>query len=409
MADTTRAQVIMRTRISDKITKTFEQDAILLDLFMQGKAQTNNTLGAGIAAYVSPNPSFGAMAEAAYFPVPGETEDVLMKVYSVDQAQTGKISGRLMDIPDDLMLEGALSLNTKRDTLTFKKKLSQFCYGDASGSLGVVATSGISGLNVTFGGARGSSQILKGARLQFYTAGGTQHAGTIGAAAVCTVLSNNLATGVVAFDQLPSNAADADIVVYEGSYGLGFHGLAYHVNDDTGTYQGVSRASYATLRATVLDAAGGSLTVAMIDKILKRMRVALGVNVPLDDIVMISHPDQELAYRTLGYALNRVVPLGQGTSKFDLSFGMASHMGLRWKLDNDCPRDRIYFLRMSSFQRFMNRNPGLLIDENGDSLHLKPGSGTYAWEYHYYMLCSGDIGCINPLANGCIKNLALVA
>src|SRR5437667_2007140 len=103
MADTTRAQVIMRTRISDKITKTFEQDAILLDLFMQGKAQTNNTLGAGIAAYVSPNPSFGAMAEAAYFPVPGETEDVLMKVYSVDQAQTGKISGRLMDIPDDLM------------------------------------------------------------------------------------------------------------------------------------------------------------------------------------------------------------------------------------------------------------------------------------------------------------------
>jgi hypothetical protein len=311
-----------------------------------------------------------------------------------------------MDIEDDLMLEGALKLNTKRDTLTFKKKLNQMCYDDGSNTLGTVTaiTTGALG-TATLGGALGASRILVGARLNFYTTAGVIH---ITGIAVSTVTAVNPTTGVVTFDSVPTNAVVGDVVVWEGSFGMGFHGLAYHVNNDTGTYQGVSRATYTTLKATVVDASGAALSVAMIDRILRSMRVVSGVNIPQDDIVMISHPDQELAYRTLGYALTRTVQASDN-KKLDLGFPMVAHNGLRWKLDNDCPRDRIYFLRLSTFIAFMNRKPDLLIDENGDSLRLKPGSGVYAWDYQFEMLCSGDIGCLNPLANGVIKNLALVA
>jgi len=410
MATTATAQVIMRTVVADKIVKTFEQDPVLLDMFLDGKNNKLNSLGAGIAAYVQENPSLKSLLESDYFPVPGETADVLMKITAVDQAQSGHISGRLLDIPDALMLEGALSRVTRDDTETFKKKLNQQSYMNGTGVLANVTArvTGVAG-TATVAGALGVSRLIVGARVNFYTTAGVIHQAG-GSVSVITAI--NPSTLVVTFDFVPTDAAGSDIIVAEGSYGLAFHGLAYHVNDEMGDYQGHAQARtlYSRLRAAVIDAGGGALSVSLIDRLLRTLRTmnTAGVNGTMDDIVMISHPDQQLAYEQLGYGLTRTVA-ASGNAKLDLGFPRFMHKGLRWKLDNDCPRDRMYFLRLSTFQTWMNRKPGLFIDANGDSLRLKPGSAVYGWDYQFQMLCSGDIGCTNPSANGVIKNLALVA
>lgn len=393
--------------VPKQIRRSFEERTPLLDILMRGRAQRTNNRASGtrITSYQSPNPSNGALDEGAYLPTEGSPVDVEMRVSFVRKWKTGGITGDVLDLDDDNVIAGILATTTKRDTESFRKELNQACYGDGSGSKGIVSavtSTGAGGILVINGDARQSRQLIVGGRMQLYTSGGVAHAT---GASVSIITAINPSTHAVTFDNVPTNAAVNDLVVFENSYGRDIHGLAYHVNDDTGTYQGVSRATYPNLKATVTDAATAALAVSQIDVLLTKMQVASSAAAPDEVAMMISHPAQQQAYRSLGYALTRNVA-ATGNAKLDLGFPDVAHNGLPWKVDNDCPRDRIYFIRPSAIQRFVVREPGLL-NRGGETLRMKPGSGIHGDVWLYYLTFKGDLGGVQPDALGLIKGLAV--
>lgn len=395
--------------VQPDMRKVFEERYPLLDILMQGKAQNTNPRagGARITAYVSPNPSNGALDEGAYLPTEGSPVDVEMRVPYVRKWKTGGFTGDTLDLDDDDVIAGIFRTYTRRDMVTFKKELNQQSYGDGSGSKGIVSavtSTGAAGVLVINGDARASRQLVVGGRMQFFTSGGTQH---LTGASTSVITAINPATNAVTFDNVPTNAAVNDYVVYENSFNRDLHGLAYHVNDATGDYQGLTNARtlYPGLRATVQDASSAALTVSMIDTLLGRMEVASSADNPNEPAMMISHTAQVQAYRSLGYALTRNVGAA-GNAKLDLGFPMVSHNGLPWKVDNDCPRDRIYFIRPSGLQRYVVREAGML-DRDGKTLRMKPGTGTYADVFLYFLSFKGDIGSQMPNTLGLVKNLAV--
>jgi hypothetical protein len=395
--------------VQPQIRQTFEEKHILLDLLMQGRAQRTNARGGGaiVKAYVSPNPSNGALDEGAYLPAEGSPVDVEMRVPYRRKWKTGGFTGDTLDLDDDNAIKGVFTTYTRRDTESFKKELSQQCYGDGSASKGIVSavtSTGAGGVLVINGDARQSSQLIVGGRMVLYTSGGTAH-NQSGAVTLSVITAINRSTHAVTFDAVPTDAAVNDLILYENSFNRDIHGLAYHVNDDTGTYQSVSRLTYPNLRATVTDASSGALSVSMIDTLITKVGIVATGTAADEPVMMISHPAQQQAYRSLGYSLTRNVGAA-GNAKLDLGFPTVAHNGMAWRVDNDCPRDRIYFFRPSAIQRFVVMEPGLL-KRGGEVLRMKPGSGIHADVWLYYIGFKGDLGGVAPNSLGLIKNLAV--
>lgn len=395
--------------VQPDIQKAFEERHPLYDILMEGKGQPTNSRDGGvrITAYVSPNPSNGALDEGAYLPTEGSPVDVEMRVAFRRKWKTGGVTGDVLDLDDNNVITGIFRTYSKRDTESFKKEINQQLYQDGSGSKGIVSavtSTGAGGVLVINGDARGARQLIVGGRMQLFTSGGTQHS-TGATTSVITAI--NLSTNAVTFDNVPTNAAVNDLVVYENSYGRDIHGLAYHDNDATGDYQGLTNARtlYPGLRSTVSDASSGALSVSMIDVLLTQMEVASSAENPNEPVMMISHPAQQQAYRSLGYSLTRNVS-ATGNAKLDLGFPTVSHNGMPWKVDNDCPRDRIYFIRPSAIKKYVVKNPQLL-DRGGNVLRQKPGTGTYADVWLWFLTAKFDLGSTMPNALGLIKNLAV--
>jgi hypothetical protein len=396
-------------KVQPDMRRAFEERHPLLDILMEGKKQRTNARDGGvrITTYVSPNPSNGALDEGAYLPTEGSPVDVEMRVPYVRKWKTGGFTGDTLDLDDDDVIAGIFRTYTKRDMESFKKELNQQSYGDGSASKGIVSavtSTGAGGVLVINGDARQSRQLIVGGRMQLYTSGGTAHAT---GASVSVITAINRTTHAVTFDNVPTNAAVNDLIVYENSFGRDIWGLAYHVNDATGDYQGLTNARtlYPELRSTVQDGSSGALTVSMIDTLLTRMEVASSADNPNETALMISHPAQQQAYRSLGYSLTRNVGAA-GNAKLDLGFPNVAHNGLPWKVDNDCPRDRIYFIRPSALQRFVVKDPSLL-ERGGQALRMKPGTGTYADVWLYFLTFKGQFGSVQPNALGVVKALAV--
>jgi hypothetical protein len=393
--------------VQPETRKMFQEKAVLLDLLMDGRSQKNNPRagGARITAYVAPDASNASLDEGAYLPLPGAPTDVEMRVPIRRKWKTGAVTGDVLDLQDSNTIGNLLSGTTKRMAQSFKKEINQQCYQDGSGAKGIVSaiTTGAAGTATMNGDARGARQFLVGARMNFYTTAGVAH---VTGASVSTVTAVNVATGVVTFDSVPTDAVVGDIVTYEGSYGRDIHGLAYHVDDATGTYQGLTngRTTYPSLRATVTDASSGALSTSLIDVLLTKMEITSSSEVG-GQMYMISHPAQQQAYRSLGYSLTRNVN-ASGNNKLDLGFPNVAHNGIPWKTDVDCPRDRIYFITPGGLQRFVVREPGLL-NRGGQTLFMKPGTGIHADSVLFYFSFKGDIGSPQPNSLALIKALAI--
>lgn len=395
--------------VQPETRKMFEEKHVLLDLLMDGRSHKNNPRAGGsrITAYVAPDASNASLDEGAYLPLPGAPTDVEMRVPIRRKWKTGAVTGDVLDLQDSNTIGNLLSGTTKRMAQSFKKEINQQCYQLGDGAKGIVSAvvTGAAGTATMNGDARGARQILVGARMNFYTAAGVAH---VTGAAVSTVTAVNVATGVVTFDSVPTDAVAPDILTYEGSYGRDIHGLSYHVDDATGTYQGLTNARtlYPSLRATVTDASSGALSVTLIDTLLTKMEI-VSSSEGGGQMYMISHPAQQQAYRALGYSLTRNVS-ASGNSKLDLGFPNVAHNGIPWKTDVDCPRDRLYFITPGGLQRFVVREAGLL-NRGGQTLFMKPGTGVHADVMNFYFSFKGDIGSPMPNSLALIKGLTVPA
>lgn len=401
------AEVIMLEIVDPDIAKVFEEEAILWNLLDNGEAQFTNNRGVRLVTHVRQNPGMTWYSEGGALPVGNTSRKVDMRVFYTRFAISGTLTGDAIDTTSRESLAQGLSTRIAEDTATAIKEFSQQLYQNGTGikATATAVTTGAGG-TLTAANTYGVRQVLVGGIYNFYsTAGVIRTTGITNA--TCTDV--NIGTGVATFDSVPTDAANTDVLVLAGSYNKAIHGLPYHVNDDTGFYQGQSRSTYPKLKAVVLDASSAALSVSLLDKLIYRSMYRTGTKVSMDDVMIVSSPTQEHAYKALGYNLKRFVGPG---GKLDLGYKTIEHNGMPWLLDVDCNDSDIYMLRTKTWGKYQVRPLGLLR-EDGKILHMIPNvtstssntNTSMADRYTYYITAKCDLGCKQPHMNSRLKNL----
>lgn len=417
---TTALSNLMRQTLNPRVIESFHNEPILLTLIDNVESRKVNARGEDMTVRTAPSPSFGALGESALLPVAGSAVWQKFNITNKLHYAQGEISGLawLMQDVDTIgkgkvrEVAGMLGYMIDKETEDFKRKLNQLAYGTGNGALSSPITAITPGAGGTFtvnpaASHNGANFIPLGARIQFYDAGGVQYAA---GAAVSTVTAVNYATGVITCDTVPTNAAVGHFPVYENSYGNCMNGLRGLIQDSNITFQGVNVTNQSTLKANVVDANNASWSQGLIDKSITRTKIASGLNRPVNDFVILTHPKQSDAVRNAGYALNTInAGSDRAAGKLDLGFPLISTNGMRIREDVDCGQDEMFGFRLSTLIRYALFEPGLMEIIPGMMLAPKPGTSNYYHIYQYAFAFIGNMAVSDPAANFYIKNLAYLA
>lgn len=411
------AEVLMLEIVSKRINQVFEEAAILWNLLQKGEAQFTNSRGVRLVTYVEPNPGMTWFSEGAILAAPNTSVQIDMRVFFTRFVISGGFTGDALDLTDQESLAKAMSYRMTQDTKTGLKEFNQACYEDGSGKKATVTA--VSNTQATFGYTDGSGgsgspfgarRLLKRGSYEFYDPATGTRRQLNGGATSAKITAKSNTTGVVTFDTDLDSGADpvvaGDIAVLTGSYQKVLHGLPYHINDDTGFYQGQSRSTYPQLKAPVIDAGHNFLSVSLMDKMIYQTLYRTGADTDTSDFIVISSMTQHHRYNSLGYNLRRYTS-GQ---TFDGSAKDVAHKGLSWKQDTDCGDKDVYFLRTAAWGRY-EVSPFEPLKKDGNVLRMNPafssstGDGSWADKYTYHMVYKGELGCTHPEWNARIKNL----
>lgn len=421
MAQTLTTQILdplLKESVLPEIKTQFQEKKALYQWLMTGQGEEITSKGCGIPAYVRPSASNGWRGEKDLFPTPVSDEDIRMRVRYTRYRRAFEISGDAMqqlDSPQNL-LKG-LAARIARHTNSAMKEINQQLYGTGTGEVGVVATSGVNqGANrLTFatttagGSTHGSRKVLVNGKYNMVDpATGTIRKNGGSSAFVLTCVSVDRPNARATFDDVPSDAADADILVYDGSYNKALRGLKYHVNDDSGYYQTISRADYEMLRAVVINAGGSQITIALMSKLDHEMLFRNELDDDSDMVYLMS-PAQRFGYELLGHAIREID--GVQERKYDGGFKEVSYNGKNFVIDVDCDHDRIYKLRKNTLKKFELREFSV-IENEGKVLWDVPafdntGTGTHVDAWRIYFGMEAELGCDMPSGNGVITNLSI--
>lgn len=167
---------------------------------------------------------------------------------------------------------------------------------------------------------------------------------------------------------------------------------------DTTTYntniQGQSKSTYPTLQATVIDAAGASITNAL----LQQCETSVEDACEMDIIETWSDREQRDNYIELLTPLKRFVnddAMDSGKRKD------VEHNGNPWKVDKDSPAKTIFKFTKGYIQKFVLKEPDI-VDRDGSTIRALPNSDIYQGYYKSVM----NLGSEMPNAGGKIINLA---
>lgn len=409
---------LMGEKFSPIVNRSFHNEAILMMMFDKLTPEEINNRGGKYPVETLRQGSFQGGSENQSMPaaVNGEYKawvPALKAAYSTGefsgfahwQTNAMTVNGRA----NKLKLGGMLGEKVAAHTDSFKYFLDQCCFRDGKGKLAdaiAARTTGAAGTaTVTPSTANWPvDEIPIGARVNFYSSAGVIHNT---ATAVSTVTAVNPTTGVVTFDSVPTDAAVGDFMVWEGSWDLLPNGVYGLIQNQNVTMQGIDVTNYPKLKGNIY-AAGAAFDIKFVNRLQTRARAALGVNLPRNDYLIVTHPKQVDAYRNAGYALNTIITEGnrQGQT-MDLAYSKTQISGMDIYESNSCGERNLFGIRMSAFKRFELFSPNLLPLGDGESEYLLPvpGTGTYKHQYQYYFGFFGNLFVTQPAANFLIDTL----
>jgi len=415
----TAASAVMTEKIEPVLRTAFlvgtNEETPTFDLFMKGEKDRTNELGRRVPIRVTPNASYGAITEGGQLPLAGTPEIVQLRIYYLNQFMMGEINRSVLDQATESDLIKFARTPMEQDQSTFMHIQNLWMQGTGTGALGVAGTvvTGASG-TVTFVGDYGAENIIKGARIVFFSSAAVAH-NQSAAVPVSTVTS--IAGDVVTFDNVPTDVVATDTAHYFGSYGLAPHGLAYHVSSVSSTYLGINTATYPGIKSTTIDAGattgsgGTALTPGMLDLLEAKSRRLAGANASKNGRTYISHSTQEFNYRQLGYTTTYGVQriLGMNANKVDFGIRTASHNGNNWVLDNQAPKSVIWDIYVPDFAIEYVKLPQFYDDGNSNKMWMKSGTGAPYDALQYAIYARYDLLCKNRNNQRALLNLPYVA
>lgn len=422
------AEALFKELIARGLYSYINRSAKFWGMLEDGEAMETNSRGVRIVAEVEPNPSNMSFPEGGRYAPFSFPRDINMRVF---WARWSKGRGYSRDEYEALMssetsIVRGLSRDIKRETDDLSKTINQHCWGTGNGVVARIDAAGpvVTGANgtVKFGFEAGSYPVLNRARYNWIDPA-TGNLRTGGGNAVSVVASKVSSTQVVTFDQVPTDVVASDYAVYENSWMGSLHGVPHHVNNDTGLYQGQSRALFENLRSVIVDAAVAGvpqpLSTAVLDRLEAQTLYIHGATddaeTNTDDWTWWASPAQEVGYIRLGDPLHRVIKEAQ-TEVLGLAYKL-NGKGIvhrhKWQIDTDHQDDRIDGLKIKTFKKFIapGGTPGFIPKVEGgywrEVMNFDAnGIGGYFDRCGFYMGYRMDLGCVSPFSNGAVINLA---
>jgi hypothetical protein len=424
--DVTEAQNVMREILAPEVRVMYQQTARGWELIPDGTADFVHDKGAEWVVGLEPNPSLGGMGSSQkLFPRGSTGRRKRMKVVYATHAISRRLDKAVLHTDRESIVKGVGPL-VKEDTETFFHDLNRLFWGNGDGAMAEVSAGPAASAVITMTGPRGVQHLRKRGLYNIVDpALGTKRTVTIGGVPTSNLfmVAKNQAADTASFaDDEADAAADAisattivpnDIVVYKDSWNLAPKGIRYHLNNDSGTYQNLSRATHSdTIVPPVKDMLNGPLTVAAMDFVETQVIYKKGTAQSLDGLFWAFPPTQQYAYRALGYNTDTKVVkrAGMGDMKIDLGYTVIEHNGRAIWIDVDCPSDDGFLMDRTSFCKFMAKSAGVVQDD-GQTLRMIPafdssGVGTFSAEYFYAIDIMVEIANKDIQNNGRLKNLA---
>ncbi len=399
-------QALLYEEVDPEVREAFEQATVFINRLKKGKPKFTNSRGCRISTRVRRNPAIAWYTGGGVYPVGGTPRYIDMRVFYANYVIAGAITKEALDLGNRNAMLDVLSTRIKDDTQTLLKELEQQCWENGDGTKGVVssAVTGAAG-TITFTTPFGARRIFEGGIYNAYAPDGTPRvAGTTDMVLASKVES----TGVGTFDSVATDILAGDVVTWKGSFNRAIHGIPYHVNNDSGFYQGQSRGTYPQLKATVFDANSAAISVSIVDRTIALNKYRIGTDKNWkNNFTIWTSPCQYQSYKQLGYSLIRFSGPG---STMDGTFKDIAHAGLDWEEIVDLPDDELYGLRMESINWY-ELDAMSILKEDSLTLRYVPafssaGAGSFKSELVYYIGGSGDIGCGDPRWNFKIDNLS---
>lgn len=410
MYTTTDTKIFMKEIFDPRVRTYFNLVARAWRLIPDGEGVKLNARGREFSADVEPNPDAKYYPEGGRLPVGDGSKGIRLVILYTAFAHAGRLTGLAIRSDDRDSMVDALDDSITKDMKTAIKMLSEDMWQKGTGEKATVSTTAATTNVVRAAAPLGARMIrIRGKYDIVDPATGTKRN-----SAPLKVLSVNNTTGDVTFNVGQTVSVTAgDIFVQEGSFGLAIHGFPYHIDDQNTIWQGKLRSDYPQqLKSIVHDAAGGALSVSLLDVLEAKQTYQVGLDNDLGKITYMSSIAQVQAYRSLGYnSANNVVKVFAGTDKvLDFGYEKVTHNGHDWFIDNDARDSDLYMARLNTFQKnFIT--PLSILDTDGQTLRMIPdldanGEMSHKDQYAYQHIFEGDISCDNPQANMRIKNLA---
>jgi hypothetical protein len=394
----------------------YEQKANTFNVFMKGKGEKVNSRGCGIPGDFVPSASNGWSEEGGDLPIPAADEQAQMLVRYARYRRGLELTwDALKDLEEGKTLMKGVMARVSKHTLSAIKELNRQMYGSGDGTVAIPLS--VSSTTVTFAASRtsgythGSRKILKNGRYQFIdSTGAILSGGMSGTVCVCSSISRSGNTAT--FNQVPSDLTSAIAtgtcrLVYQGSYNLAIRGFLYHFSNGNESYQTLLRSDYNDLRATVVDAGGSEITVALFLLLDKELTFRVDAE-DVGEALYFCNPTQSYMYEQLGHSAKRFTA---SDKTMDLGYERVAYNGKMFNEDVDCDYDKIYKAYKNVFKKFENRPLGPMREGSGfwrDVPSFAPGSedtGTHKERVRGYIGWDGELGCTQPGALGVIKNL----
>lgn len=379
-----------------KLTKEFEQEAMLINLFQKLPHLKTNMKGRVFPVYVSPNPSLNWRAESGAFAPGGTHKTKQFRVFYTRPGITRRFSGDALDITDQDSIIDVLSDGMDMDYETLLRDINEETFSDGTGVKAIVSS--VSSATITFALPLGVLRLLDRGDYKVYN----PSTGAARAGGIITISEGGITPSArtALFTAAINGAVTAgDHLARPDSYLNTITGLEKLVSNDTGDLQGISRADVISIRSPNLDAASRALSLTLIDQQELQVGIRAGKLKSGVDHIYVTHHSQLQAYRNLGRNYQEY----QSGTKFDGGNGGIDNQtanGRKIWVDVCCKTSDWWMLNLKAFVYCEYSKLGL-ISPDGQKLRLVPGydaNGAGAWmDSGVYMLGGKfDIGILEP-------------
>lgn len=304
-------------------------------------------------------------------------------------------------------IENAVKREVANGMKQFRAFLDMLCQTAGNGVIGTVSSvsSNVLTMSVPFGAAL----VYNGQTIQVYNSAITTNRGTANVTNFDPVTAQT-----ITLDAAPGGTTGTDVLLYDGLSGstpTGLFGLQYHHSSaTTGTWLGLSRATFAPILTTPsVNAGSAALTPGNVRLAINKVRKALGVD-QVGKLISYMNVEQEHAWENLGITVSEVVKEGAGgrANDLDLLFtGKKTMAGLPIKVSIHADQTRIDFIDLSHWGRAVTKDIGYFEDGEGKTVFpIYGASGGIAAANIFYFDVAFQVWLDSPRSGAFISSLA---